>query len=704
MTVTHHTLSPEALLEAPEIDHPVPDATGRLAVYVQKFYSFQSHSMRKEICVLDLQNLPRSWPITENISANSPQWLGSSGKLIWLESLRNGHTNLVICDARLVDNEYIVGTVPGHISNLRVTRIPFIGDTDDELGFAVVSKINNDGSFFNPTEQSSNFGNFGGHLNTTFPERCTDSFSNPQKSVIWFGTLTRPSGTPNGRYTMGKLTNLMDYFKLTTVGLRITSGQEDDCRDFDINSWTITFVGSDYDEFQQNSCSCYVCPVLRWDGYPLDDLYYAFRHRGLGGNISSPILKPNDSTVSFLSQKTTGYSSDKNRIIFIYNNQTGESEEVFASHDGKGQWDLSPSAIKYGLDRSLLIQVEEKGRQVLYKLDLKHWWPDKPTPASLELLNIFSRYGSIIHVTPLFSELSKSRLLLSYDALNQSRGYTIFDPLSPGLGPLVYPYIAVPRGQIEEIWPFGANGRQVHTWVVKPSYFKPELRYPVILSIHDGPQNLWLDRWTVNCNLITLAEQGYVVIAPNPTGSRSYGQDFTDAIRGSWGGLPYNDLQKVFEYVQNNLSYADTERAAAIGHGYGGYMVNWIQGHDFGRRFKALITDNGIFSMTTQLASDVQALRHDLNGLPWENPSEWQKWDPAQYAGHWQTPHLIVHNKLNLQQPIAQGLASFHTLRLRGVETNLLTFPDESHRHQHPENLLLWYHTVIGWMNKFVKS
>lgn len=109
--------------------------------------------------------------------------------------------------------------------------------------------------------------------------------------------------------------------------------------------------------------------------------------------------------------------------------------------------------------------------------------------------------------------------------------------------------------------------------------------------------------------------------------------------------------------------------------------------------------------MTTQLASDIQALRHDFNGLPWENSSEWQKWDPALYAGHWQTPHLIIHNELNLQQPIAQGLASFHTLRLRGVETKFITLPHESHRHlQHQETLLLWYHTVIDWMNKFVKS
>ena len=56
-----------------------------------------------------------------------------------------------------------------------------------------------------------------------------------------------------------------------------------------------------------------------------------------------------------------------------------------------------------------------------------------------------------------------------------------------------------------------------------------------------------------------------VVICPNPTGSTSYGQDFTDAIQGQWGGLPYEDLVLGFEYIKHNLSYVDTARAVALG-------------------------------------------------------------------------------------------------------------------------------------------
>lgn len=77
------------------------------------------------------------------------------------------------------------------------------------------------------------------------------------------------------------------------------------------------------------------------------------------------------------------------------------------------------------------------------------------------------------------------------------------------------------------------------------------------------------------------------------------------------------------------------------------------------------------------------------------------KWNLAHYAGRWETPHQIIHDELNVQQPIMQGLVAFHTLQLVGV--GMLPFPDENRRQQ-PESVLRWYRTVINWINKHVKS
>jgi len=106
-----------------------------------------------------------------------------------------------------------------------------------------------------------------------------------------------------------------------------------------------------------------------------------------------------------------------------------------------------------------------------------------------------------------------------------------------------------------------------------------------------------------------------VVITPNVTGSTGYGQAFTDAIRSvlvsacestlvltalnnrkDWGGAPYNDLVNVMDWVEKHMPEVDMSRAVALGASYGGYMVNWLNGHDLGRRFKALVCHDGIFS------------------------------------------------------------------------------------------------------------
>jgi dipeptidyl aminopeptidase/acylaminoacyl peptidase len=133
------------------------------------------------------------------------------------------------------------------------------------------------------------------------------------------------------------------------------------------------------------------------------------------------------------------------------------------------------------------------------------------------------------------------------------------------------------RKQISEIYYPGAK-RDVQAWVLKPSDFDENKKYPLAMLIHGGPQGAWLDSWSSRWNPAVFAEQGYVVVCPNPTGSTGFGQEFTDAIRKQWGGLPYEDIVKAFEYVESSFHFVDATRAVALGASYGGFMMNWIQG------------------------------------------------------------------------------------------------------------------------------
>jgi dipeptidyl aminopeptidase/acylaminoacyl peptidase len=344
-------------------------------------------------------------------------------------------------------------------------------------------------------------------------------------------------------------------------------------------------------------------------------------------------------------------------------------------HEGEDPcWDKSPSSLQWSNDGKMLVfEAEDTGRGCLFALD----FPDAgPRPRKLTF------DGYIIDYAPLTSE--SNLLLVSGNTLVDSSVYTLVDP-SPlaASGPVVLSshsrhgsMFGLSPEQVSELWWRGANDLPVHGWMVRPSFFRVDHKYPLAYLIHGGPQGAWNDQWSTRWNPAVFAEQGYVVVCPNPTGSTGYGQRFTDAIRKQWGGLPYKDLVKGFEYIESSLSFVDTTRAVALGASYGGYMMNWIQGHDLGRKFKALVCHDGVFSMTGQLASEEQYFPvHDMGGTIWDAPECYQKWDPARpdLLKEWKTAMLVIHNELDYRLTVAEGLSAFNVLQMKGVESRFLS-------------------------------
>lgn len=264
-----------------------------------------------------------------------------------------------------------------------------------------------------------------------------------------------------------------------------------------------------------------------------------------------------------------------------------------------------------------------------------------------------------------------------------------------------------------------------HAWVVKPSTFDTKKKYPLAFLIHGGPQGSWGDSFSTRWNPALFAEAGYIVVTPNPTGSTGYGQAFTDAIRKDWGGAPYDDLVNCVDYISENMPEVDMDNAVALGASYGGYMINWMNGHDLGRRFKALVCHDGIFSFAGLLATEELYFPfYDLGGTPWKSlpqkpkdpktakeaqqtfgPSTidaWAKNDPSKFLDNWSTPQLVIHNSKDYRLCISEGLAAFNVLQARGIESQFLTFPDENHWVLRPENSLVWHKVVLNWINKHV--
>ena len=131
-------------------------------------------------------------------------------------------------------------------------------------------------------------------------------------------------------------------------------------------------------------------------------------------------------------------------------------------------------------------------------------------------------------------------------------------------------------------------------FLVKPPNFDASKKYPVKFLIHGGPEGAWGDSWSYRWNAELMAASGYVVVMINFTGSTGYGQKFTQAIQGDWGGRPYQDLMLGLDYVEKTYPFVDKDRECALGASFGGYMANWILGHT--TRFKCIVSHDGTFN------------------------------------------------------------------------------------------------------------
>jgi dipeptidyl aminopeptidase/acylaminoacyl peptidase len=249
----------------------------------------------------------------------------------------------------------------------------------------------------------------------------------------------------------------------------------------------------------------------------------------------------------------------------------------------------------------------------------------------------------------------------------------------------------------------GAAGKTVQAWVVKPAGFDPARRYPLLVLVHGGPQGEWGDAWSYRWNAQVFAGAGYVVLAPNPRGSVGWGQEFIDDINADWGGRAYEDVMKGTDWAES-LPYVEKGRTAAAGASYGGYMIDWINGHT--DRFRALVSHDGVFDLVSMYGAteELWFAEWEFRGPYWTSRELYEKWSPRNFVENFKTPTLVVHSELDYRVPLEQGLGMFTALQRRGVPSRLLVFPDEGHWVLQPANSVRWYQEVLAWLGRWTRG
>jgi dipeptidyl aminopeptidase/acylaminoacyl peptidase len=252
-----------------------------------------------------------------------------------------------------------------------------------------------------------------------------------------------------------------------------------------------------------------------------------------------------------------------------------------------------------------------------------------------------------------------------------------------------------------EVGWIGADGDSVFGWVVPPPGFDPGRKYPLVVLVHGGPQGAWLDQFHGRWNTQLFAAPGYVVFEPNPRGSTGYGQRFTDQISRDWGGRVYEDIMRGVDLMARQ-PYVDSTRMAAAGGSYGGYMMNWMNGHT--NRFRALVSHAGVYNLEAMSGATEELWFTDweFGGPYWQNREDYERWSPHRFAQNFRTPTLVVTGQLDYRVLDTEGMQMFTALQRQNIPSRFLDFPDEGHWVTKPANQLVWWTTVQEWLARWI--
>jgi dipeptidyl aminopeptidase/acylaminoacyl peptidase len=391
--------------------------------------------------------------------------------------------------------------------------------------------------------------------------------------------------------------------------------------------------------------------------------------------------------LAWLAQERPGFESDRFHIM-LKDARTGAVRSL------TGGWDRTVHHLGATPDgKALLASVDELGQTPLYRVD-----PKSGTPVRLVAGGAVEAF-SAGHERVVFARADLGGPAELYSvALRGGQPVRLTDANHE-------PLASRHMGEFEQFSFKGWNDETVYGYVVKPYGFEPGRRYPIAFVVHGGPQVSFGSLWTYRWNAQTFAGGGYAVVMIDFHGSPGYGQAFTDSISRDWGGKPLIDLQKGLAAAIEKYPWLDGERACALGASYGGFMMNWIEGH-WPDRFRCIVNHDGLFDqrMMYYVTEELWFPEWEFGGPQYENPQAYEAVNPVDFVTKWKTPMLVIHGEQDFRIPYPQGLAAFTALQRRGIESKLLVFPDENHWVLKPANSVLWYHTVLEWLDTHLKD
>lgn len=337
-------------------------------------------------------------------------------------------------------------------------------------------------------------------------------------------------------------------------------------------------------------------------------------------------------------------------------------------------------------DQSILFGLEDSAERHLARYNLNTGAIDRPVEGNLSVRNFTQHPSGDIALQMSMPYLPTEIFYLGDDELIQ---------LTRTNAELL---AELKLAEVRNVTFASADGTEVEGFIFTPAGYREGRKYPTILRLHGGPVSQF--DFSFNADAQLLAANGYVVVISNPRGSSGYGQDFSAALFANWGVPDFEDVMAAVDYAIAE-GYTDPDRLGVGGWSYGGILTNYVITKS--DRFEGAITGASEVNYIANYGHDhyQHAWENEL-GLPWENKEAWEKISPWENVDKVVTPTLVMGGKEDWNVPIQNSEQLYQALKRRGIDTQLVVYPDESHGISRPSFRKDRWERYLGWYDNYV--
>ena len=220
------------------------------------------------------------------------------------------------------------------------------------------------------------------------------------------------------------------------------------------------------------------------------------------------------------------------------------------------------------------------------------------------------------------------------------------------------------------------RGDELNGYMIKPTNFDPNNKYPVLLHIYGGPESSRVINSWGGANYLweaMMAEQGVVVIWVDPRGTGKRGREFKHQTYLKLGEYETEDFISTAKYMKS-LPYVKPDAIGIFGWSYGGFMaLNCItQGAD------DFTTAVSVAPVTNWRYYDNIYTERYMR-TPQENPEGYDNNSPINHTEKMKGTLLLVHGGADDNVHVQNTMDMVTALVKADKQFELFIYPNKNH-------------------------